>query len=61
MCVGGEESGGRLSPDRARPPVETGGWNFGKSAFADCGAAIGPAAVTWPGRRRGMRTRFQVG
>src|SRR5207253_2119690 len=19
-----------------RPPVETGGWNFGKSAFADC-------------------------
>jgi hypothetical protein len=29
-------------PDRrSHPPVETGGWNFGKSAFADCGAGIG--------------------
>jgi hypothetical protein len=24
-----------------RPPVETGGWNFGKSAFADCGGGMG--------------------
>jgi hypothetical protein len=24
-----------------RPPVETGGWNFGKSAFADCGVGVG--------------------
>jgi len=23
-----------------RPPVETGGWNIGKSAFADCGGGI---------------------
>jgi hypothetical protein len=27
---------------RDHPPVETGGWNIGKSAFADCGVEIRP-------------------
>jgi hypothetical protein len=29
-------TGSRSCCRRHQPPVETGGWNFGKSAFADC-------------------------
>jgi len=49
-------------PDRTvrckGPPVETGGWNFGKSAFADCG--LGPGVIS---RSRCYLThrRFQHG
>jgi hypothetical protein len=38
--------GRRVSFAEFRPPVETGGWNFGKSAFADCTRAPSRTAGT---------------